>query len=125
MSVVWLKQAHVVLAILTFVSFSTRVYWMYRGSAKLHSRAVKVIPHLIDALLLLTGLAVAVMFYGEFYRQPWLLLKLLAVVIYIITGSIALKRGNTMKIRMAAVFGSWGVFVFIVILAWTHGVIPY
>ena len=120
-----IKQLHVAFVILTFISFSVRSYWMYAGSKLLRNKVVRIVPHLIDFFLLSTGLIMAVSFYGAFYQRPWLLLKLLGVLIYIVLGSVALKRGKTMKTRIAAVFGSWLVFFYIVIMARTHAVIPY
>ena len=111
--------------ILTFFSFSIRSWWMYTGSGVLRKKAVRIIPHIIDFFLLLTGLLMAIQYYGAFYQQDWLLLKLLGVFIYIISGSIALKLGKTMKIRIAAVIVSWAVFFYIVIMARIHAVIPY
>ena len=120
-----LKQLHVGFVFLTFVSFSVRSYWMYTGSGLLRSKAVRIVPHIIDSFLLLTGLTMAILYYGAFYQQQWLLLKLLGVLIYIILGSIALKLGKTMKVRIAAVFGAWAVLLYIVITARLHATIPY
>lgn len=107
------------------MSFSIRAYWMYKGSGKLGLKAVKILPHVIDTMLLLSGLIMAVMYYGEFYKQQWLMFKLLAVVVYIILGSIALKYGKTRTIRVAAVFGAWLVFLYIILTARYHAVIPF
>ena len=98
---------------------------MYSGSGMLRKKAVRIIPHIIDFFLLLTGLLMAVRYYGAFYQQGWLLLKLLGVLIYILLGSVALKYGKTIKVRTAAVLGSLAVFFCIVILARMHAVIPY
>ena len=120
-----IKQLHVAFVILTFISFSVRSYWMYAGSKLLRNKVVRIVPHIIDFFLLSTGLLMAIRYYGAFYQHHWLLLKLLGVLIYIILGSIALKRGKTMKVRIVAVFGAWMVFLYIVITARTHAVIPY
>jgi len=119
------KYLHVALVLLTFMSFSSRVYWMYVDSSLLQNRAVKIVPHVIDTLLLLSGLAMAIMYYGAFYRQPWLLLKLLCVVIYIILGMVALKSGKTRAIRLTAATGAWLVFFYIIYIAWKNAVIPF
>ena len=120
-----LKQLHVGFVFLTFVSFSVRAYWMYVGSGLLRSKAVRIVPHIIDSFLLLTGLTMAILYYGAFYQQQWLLLKLLGVLIYILLGSVALKLGKTMKVRIVAVFGAWVVLLYIVITARLHATIPY
>lgn len=120
-----IKKFHVAFAILTFLSFSLRSYWMFTGSMLLRNRAVRIVPHIIDTCLLLTGLAMAVSYYGAFYQQSWLMLKLLGVFVYILLGSVALKLGKTMKVRVAAVLAAWAAFLYVVVLARTHAVIPY
>lgn len=120
-----IKDIHVGFAALTLLSFSIRVYWMYNGSLLLQKRMVRIVPHIIDTILLLSGLAMAIMYYGAFYRRPWLMWKLLAVVAYVILGSVALKRGRTRKIRIVAAMCAWSVFVFIIIIAWKNAVLPF
>ena len=120
-----IKDIHVAFAVLTFCSFSIRVYWMYTGSPLLRNRVVKILPHVIDTILLVSGLYMAVMYYGAFYKRRWLLLKLLGVVIYIILGAVALKAGRTRAIRMYAAAGAWLVFIYIVYIAWKNAVLPF
>jgi len=120
-----IKKFHVAFAILTFGSFSLRSFWMVTESKLLRKRVVRIVPHIIDFCLLLTGLVMAVSYYGAFYQRPWLILKLLGVLVYIILGSIALKLGKTRKVRVAAVFAAWAAFLYVVVMARTHAVIPY
>lgn len=125
MSIITIKYIHITFVTLTFISFSIRAYWMYTGSALLHHKAVKIVPHIIDTLLLLSGLTTAVMLYGDFYRQLWLLYKLLLVILYIILGSLALKLGKTRPLRVAAAAGAWIVFIYIILIAINHDVFPF
>ena len=97
-----LKQIHIVLAVTTLISFVIRGYWMITDSSLLHHKLVKTIPHVIDTLLLST--AVALMMMAGFY--PWILdwvaAKILLLLLYIVLGTIALKRGKTKARRIAA-----------------------
>lgn len=97
-----LKQIHIVLAVTTLISFVIRGYWMITDSSLLHHKMVKTIPHVIDTLLLST--AVALMMMAGFY--PWILdwvaAKILLLLLYIVLGTIALKRGKTKTQRIAA-----------------------
>lgn len=120
-----LKQIHVVCAALTFISFTVRVYWRHTDSNYLRSKAVRIGPHVIDFFLLLTGLTLAIRYYGAFYQQPWLLLKLLGIILYIILGSVALRLGKSARSRLAAAVGAWMVFIYIVVMARSNAVIPY
>jgi len=52
--------------------------------------------------------------------HPWLAAKLLAIVVYIVIGSIALKRGRTHRERVAALVLSLLVLVYIFAVALRH-----
>ena len=52
--------------------------------------------------------------------HPWLAIKLLAIVVYIVIGSIALKRGRTRGQRVAALVLSLLVLVYIFAVALRH-----
>ena len=52
-------------------------------------------------------------------RTPWLLTKIVLLVVYIVLGTIALKRGRTPQVRAAAFVAALAVFVAIVATAIT------
>ena len=97
---------------------------MLTDSNLLQHRAVKFFPHVVDTVLLVSGLSIAIIFYGAFYHQSWLLLKLFALLVYIVVGSFALTYGKTKKIRIIAFVLARGVFFFIITLSITHALYP-
>lgn len=86
---------------------------------------MRILPHVIDTFLLITGLWLAISLYGHFYHQKWLLAKLTALLIYIILGSMALKYGRTKTIRLTALIGAWIVFFYIIIVVRLHDAIIF
>lgn len=56
-----LKHAHITFAVISFIRFSLRGYWMVMESALLQTKAAKILPHLNDTLLLGTAIALVVM----------------------------------------------------------------
>ena len=54
------------------------------------------------------------------FVEPWLTAKLLALLLYIGLGTIALKRGKTKGIRIAAYVGALATFGYIVAVALTR-----
>ena len=46
--------------------------------------------------------------------QPWLVAKLVALVVYVVLGSIALRRGRTQQIRAIAFVMALATFAYIV-----------
>ena len=114
------KQLHVALALLTACSFCLRGYWMLVRSPRLESPWARRLPHVVDALLLLTGVTMAVGLAISPHAHPWLAVKLVAIVAYVIIGSIALKRGRSYRQRAVALVVSLLVLAYIFAVALHH-----
>ncbi|MCO6441115.1 MAG: SirB2 family protein [Nitrococcus mobilis] len=114
------KSLHITLVTATFLSFTARGVWMLYDSPLLSRRWVRVLPHAIDAVVLVSGLYLAVAFY-EFplTYHPWIIAKLIGLLAYVVLGTIALKRGRTKRVRVAAFVGSLLLFGCIVFVAIT------
>lgn len=120
-----LKTIHVSFVVLTFISFSLRAIWMLQESAMLRRKLVKILPHIIDIILLAS--AIILLFKVQQYplSHPWITAKVVALVAYIILGMVALKRGRTKKGRVRALIGAYAVFFYIFVVALTHNPLPY
>jgi uncharacterized membrane protein SirB2 len=46
-------------------------------------------------------------------RQPWLIAKFTGLLVYILLGTIAIKRGKTMQIRLIALVAAVSAFAYI------------
>ncbi|MBK5142565.1 SirB2 family protein [Budviciaceae bacterium BWR-B9] len=117
---IWLKHLHVLTAVISIVLFILRFYWKWRGSAIMQQRWVKITPHLNDTILFVTG--IVLIFITHFYpfsvQGTWLTEKLVAVVIYIVLGYIALgKRNRSQMVRSVAFMVAILCLYLIVILA--------
>ncbi len=125
MSLFLVKHLHVTFAALSLLGFVTRGVWMWRESPNLARRWVRITPHVVDTLLLLSGL-VMVFLYG-FYsgHHTWLAVKLTALVGYIVLGSVALRRGRTRRVRGIAFLAALAVFGYIVAVALTKTPWPF
>jgi uncharacterized membrane protein SirB2 len=114
-----LKQIHVACVALSYAGFFARGWWMIRGSAMLQRRWVKVLPHVNDTLLLAAAIALAVMLRQYPFVHGWLTAKTLALVAYIVLGSMALRPGRPKSARVAAWIAAQAVFLYIVAVALT------
>ncbi len=114
-----LKHIHVTFALLSGMLFLLRGIWMLSGSQQLHKRWVKIVPHIVDTLLLASAIGLAVWSSQYPGQQSWLTAKVLALVGYIVLGTIALKRGRTTQVRAAAFAGALACFAYIVAVAVT------
>lgn len=125
MSYLLLKSLHLITAIATISGFILRGYWMMTGSDKLASKLTRIAPHIIDTLFLLSGVAMVSMLQMNAFSQPWLLAKFAGLIAYIVLGTIAIKRGPTMQIRIIAFVGSVALFVYIVGVALTKSPVSW
>jgi len=114
------KQAHVGLALLTACSFCLRAAWMLRASPLLRTSWSRRLPHVIDAMLLATGLAMAIGLSISPLAHAWLAAKLAAIIVYVVLGSVALKRGRTRATRLWALAASLLVLAYIFAVALSH-----
>jgi len=108
-----LKLVHVGTVILTISGFILRSYWMFTGSSKLQLKAVRILPHIVDTVFLLSGIALIVTLNLPVLSQNWLLMKFVALVAYIVLGAIALGRGKTMQSRTTAFVLALATFAYI------------
>ena len=78
-----------------------------------------VVPHVVDTAFLLSGIAMVWMLDLNPFTQPWLIAKFTGLIAYILLGTIAIKRGGTLQIRMIALVGAVSVFAYIAGVAFT------
>ena len=96
-----LKLIHISTAVLTISGFALRGYWMLSGSPNLQLKVVRVLPHIVDTLFLVSGIGLIVVLHLPVLSQDWLLMKFAALIAYILLGVFTL-RGKTMRIRTTA-----------------------
>lgn len=115
-----IKYIHITCAVLSGSLFLLRGYWMLIESDRLQRRWVKVVPHIVDTLLLTSAL-IMVFWSGQYpFVQLWLTAKVIALIVYIALGTIALKRGKTKAVRSGALLAAIVTFAYIVSVALTR-----
>lgn len=109
-----LKWLHVGAVIASGAGFLARGALMLSGSPWLTARVVRVAPHVVDTVLLAAAVAMAVMARLSPLAHPWLAAKIAGLLAYIVLGSMALRRGRTLRVRVVALAGALLVFAYIV-----------
>lgn len=104
-----LKHLHITAACASLAFFILRAIWSIKDARVLQARWVKVIPHIIDTALLALGVSLAVIL-NFWPLPPWLSAKITALVIYILLGTVAIKRGRTPTVKAMAAVAAVGVF---------------
>jgi uncharacterized membrane protein SirB2 len=114
-----LKNLHASSALVSLALFMTRGLWMMATPERLQQRWVKVAPHVVDTVLLASAIVLVWELGGldTIRTQSWLAAKIVGLLVYIVLGSIALKRGRTRRIRVVAFFAAIAVFGYIVSVA--------
>lgn len=120
--VLWVKYIHLVAVLLSFCGFVLRAGWMLADSPMLGKRWVKVLPHIIDTVLLISALWLVYLMSLPLLQTDWLLAKIIALLVYIVLGSMALKRARTKRQRLMFALLALLVFLYIVSVALTKSV---
>ena len=115
-----LKTIHVGSVAMSYVLFFVRGVWMMRDSPRLHERWVRIVPHLVDTVLLASAVTMAVMIRQYPFEASWLTAKVIGLVIYIALGMVALRFGKARSTRIMAWIAAQIVFLFIVSVAVTR-----
>ncbi|HEX7155843.1 MAG TPA: SirB2 family protein [Burkholderiaceae bacterium] len=119
-----LKEVHVGCVALTGAGFLARSALALAGSPVLRTRLVQVLPHVIDTVLLASAIALAVTLRLSPLEQPWLMAKILALPLYVVCGSLALRRGKSRAVRAIAMLAAISIYTYIVSAAITHSPWP-
>lgn len=117
-----IKHLHVTCVALSAAGFLLRGLWMMTGSPLLQHRLTRVLPHVIDSLLLLSAITLAMMIQQYPFAAGWVTAKVLGLLAYILLGTLALKRGRTMGMRITAFTAALLVYAWIVSVAFTKQV---
>ena len=98
----WLKLLHVSCALLSVSGFTLRGYWMMTDNPLRQRRLARVLPHIIDTLLLGSAVGMLVIWQTGPQQLPWLIAKIAGLLLYIVLGMVALRFGGTRRIRVAS-----------------------
>ena len=89
-----LRFLHIAAALASGAGFTLRGAWMLVDSPRLGARWVRVVPHVVDTLLLASALALVFASGQSPGALPWLNAKVVALLAYVGCGLFALRRGR-------------------------------
>ena len=81
---------------------------------------LRYLSYTIDTVLLTAALMLATMLPSGMFANGWLLEKIILLVVYIVLGSFALKRGRSRKSRALFFIAAVTVFAFMISVARAH-----
>jgi uncharacterized membrane protein SirB2 len=115
-----LRHAHIAFAILSVAIFSVRGLLMLANSRHVNSPWLKYPSYTVDTLLLTAALMLTTVIHQYPFQAGWLTMKVALLVIYVVLGSIALKRGRTPTVRVVALVAAWFTVAFLFTVARAH-----
>ncbi|MGE0873805.1 MAG: SirB2 family protein [Burkholderiales bacterium] len=119
------RALHIGCAFASIAGFAARGVLMLGDSPLLRARFVRIAPHVVDTVLLASALWLA-WFLGQVpFVHGWITAKVLALLAYIVLGSIALKRGRSKGRRAAAFAAALAVAAYIVAVALARDPAPW
>ncbi len=112
-----IKFIHLSFVLISVISFVGRVVLSETHPEMLKQKLFKIAPHVIDTLLLLSG--IALVFQGQWLAAEygWIIAKMVALLGYIGLGVMTMRNRGT--VRWAAFGGAMVCFVYIGIVAVT------
>jgi len=96
------KLVHQSAVALSLAGFFLRGAASLAGARWVGTRAAKTLPHIVDSVLLLSALTLAWMLRLTPGNAPWLLAKIVGLVVYVGLGVLALRPGRSPGVRAAA-----------------------
>lgn len=108
-----IKTIHVSLALLSFSGFVVRGFLIFFDSSLVRTFWVKRLPHLIDTVLLLSGLTLVIILGISPVEHTWLAVKLVALIFYIAFGLIAFRFAKNNFLRIVSWLTAIAIFLFI------------
>lgn len=111
---------HITCVVLSGSLFFVRGVLMLAGWSLANHRWIKRLSYVIDITLLAAAITLTLIIHQYPFVQAWLTVKVLLLVVYIVLGVFALRRGRTRAIRGGFFAAAVAVFLFIVSVAVTH-----
>jgi uncharacterized membrane protein SirB2 len=114
-----LKAIHQGAVTLSVAGFFARGAGSLAGAAWVRGRFAKTVPHVVDSVLLISALWLAWTLRLTPTSAPWLLAKIIGLLVYIGLGMVALKPTRPAPVRAAAWVAALVTFGWIVSVAIT------
>lgn len=100
--------------------FLIRGLLLLMGSRAGMSPALRYLSYGIDTVLLTAALMLVTILPRALFANGWLTVKLVLLVVYVVLGSFALKRGRTANVRRVCFLSALMVFAIMLGIARAH-----
>lgn len=115
-----IRALHIACASLSITLFVLRGALQLTGRNWRRWRWLRIAPHVNDTVLLSAAVALALTSHQYPVAQPWLTAKVLALLVYIGIGGVALGADTPARLRVLAFVASLATVAYIVVVALTR-----
>ncbi len=119
------KHLHLTAVALSVLLFILRFILLQASPRVLEQKWAKVLPHVIDTVLLASALWLCSILSQWPFINDWLTFKVIGLVIYILMGMFALKWGRSAPLRWIGFIGALTWIVLIARVAFTKQAIIF
>lgn len=115
-----IRAVHIAAVVLSGLLFLVRGGAVQLGASWAMAAPLRYLSYTIDTVLLTAALMLATIIHQFPFVQGWLTAKVLLLVVYVVLGSFALKRGRTRAVRTSCWIAALLVYLFIFSIARAH-----
>jgi len=115
-----IKWVHVAAVICSGLLFALRGGAQLAGARWTMAAPLRYLSYTIDTTLLTAALMLATILHQYPFVHAWLTVKVSLLAVYVVLGSLALKRGKTARVRRYCYLTALAVYGFIVTVARAH-----
>ena len=115
-----IKLAHIFLALCSGTIFALRGAGVMANMRWPHWAAVRWTSYTVDTSLLTAALMLVSILPGALFANGWLAAKLVLLVVYIVLGVFAIKRGRTKTVKAVCYVAALATFGMIYSIACAH-----
>lgn len=103
------KHLHLSAMLLSVLLFLFRFVLTLKGATYLSKKWLKILPHIVDTVWLVSAIVLCVMLQQYPLTEGWVTEKLLAFIMYMLMVTISLKLAKTNLMRFVGLVGalSW------------------
>lgn len=115
-----IRTVHIAAVIASGLLFLLRGAAVQLGATWAMAAPLRYLSYSIDTVLLTAALMLVTILHQYPFVHGWLTAKVVLLVVYVVLGSFALKRGRTKTVRVSCWVAALLVYLFIVSIARAH-----
>jgi len=119
------KHIHMLCAVISIISFIIRGALAIKGSSILQKKWIRIAPHIIDTLLILSAVGLMVSIQQYPFVNGWLTAKFIGLIVYIFLGVVTLKIAKSQSVRIGAYLLAIVTFGYIASVAVSKTPLPF